>query len=153
MKVFVTGGGGVVLRFAQLQGPGSSHITTSSARARRRTNPSIRPPGDCTSFFLDEAAGAAVAATPQVPACIYDVADDELRTRAEAGWVLAEALGIDPPHAVPAAPLALVPPLAEELMEPLRIADARLEQASGWRPTRPSIQGSWWTATGEAART
>lgn len=145
-------GAGVVLRFAQFHGPGSSHVTAFNALARRRINPFVGPPDAYTSFVHADDAGAAVAAALEVPAGTYNVADDEPLTRAEAGRVVAEALGVEPPHAVPAAGRALMPQLAKELMKSLRISNARLARVSDWRPAHPSIRGSWWTATGEEAR-
>ncbi len=143
---------GVVLRFAQLHGSGSTHVATFNALARRRINPFLGPPDAYTSFVHADDAGAAVAAALEVPAGVYNVADDAPLTRAEAGRVVAEALGVEPPRAVPAAGRAMMPSLAKELMKSLRISNARLKQASRWRPAHPSIRGSWWTTTGEGAR-
>ncbi|HEX4867985.1 MAG TPA: NAD-dependent epimerase/dehydratase family protein [Acidimicrobiales bacterium] len=139
------GGSGVVLRFAQFHGPGSHHVEVFNGLARRRINPFVGAPDAYTSFIHADDAGSAVAAALALPAGIYNVGDDEPLTRAEAGLVVAEALGVKPPHALPGVARAASPRSAKALMRSLRISNAKLKGASGWRPAHPSIRGSWAT--------
>lgn len=138
-----SGGTGAVLRFAQFHGPGSSHVEAFNAMVRKRINPFIGDPDGYVSFVHADDAGAAVAAALTVPSGTYNVADDEPLTRRDAGLVIAEALGVKPPKAVPAAVRAAMPRSGKLLMKSLRISNARFKQASGWTPTHPSIRGSW----------
>lgn len=138
-----TGGTGVVLRFAQLHGPGSSHVEAFNAMARKRVNPFVGHPDGYLSFVHADDAGTAVAAAFRVSSGVYNVADDEPLTRREAGIVIAEALGVKPPKTVPAAVRAAMPRSGKLLMKSLRISNARFKQASGWAPAHPSIRGSW----------
>jgi nucleoside-diphosphate-sugar epimerase len=138
-----SGGTGVVLRFAQFHGPGSSHVEAFNAMARKRINPFVGDPDGYVSFVHADDAGTAAAAALAVPSGVYNVADDEPLTRREAGLAVAEALGVKPPKAVPAPVRATMPRSAKLLMKSLRISNARFKQASGWAPAHPSIHGSW----------
>lgn len=137
------GGTGVVLRFAQFHGPGSHHVDAFNGIARKHINPFIGPPDAYMSSIHADDAGTAVAAALTVPAGVYNVADDEPLTRAEAGVAVAEALGVKPPHTVPKVVQAASPRSAKSLMKSLRISNAKLKAASDWRPQHPSIRGSW----------
>ena len=139
------GGAGVVLRFAQFHGPGSGHVETFNAIARRRINPFVGAPDSYASFIHADDAGAAVAAAFELPGGIYNVADDEPLTRADAGAAISAALGVKPPKAVPRAVRAILPASAKLMMKSLRISNARLKAASSWTPRHPSIRGSWAT--------
>lgn len=145
---FTAGGGiGVVLRFAQLHGSGSSHVDTFNALARKRINPFVGDPAAYTSFVHADDAGTAVAAALTIPSGIYNVADDAPLTRAEAGLIVAEALGVKPPKAIPAPLRAVTPSSGKLLMRSLRISNRRFKEASGWVPQHPSIRGSWATSS------
>jgi nucleoside-diphosphate-sugar epimerase len=137
------GGTGVVLRFAQFHGPGSSHVEAFNRIARRRVNPFVGPPDAYTSFIHADDAGSAVAAALGAPAGIYNVGDDEPLTRRQAGEAVAEALGVKPPKAIPGAVQAAMPKTAKSLTRSLRIANGRFKAATGWSPAHPSIRGSW----------
>lgn len=138
-----SGGTGVVLRFAQFHGPGSSHVDAFNAMVRKRINPFLGDPDGYVSFVHADDAGTAAAAALTVPSGTYNVADDEPLTRREAGLVIAAALGVKPPKAIPAAVRAAMPRSGKLLMKSLRISNARFKQASGWAPAHPSIRGSW----------
>jgi nucleoside-diphosphate-sugar epimerase len=137
------GGTGVVLRFAQFYAPEASHTRSFNATVRRRVNPFLGPPEGYTSFIHAEDAGSAVVAALRAPSGTYNVADDEPMTRAEAGRVLADALGVKPPHAVPRVVQAATPASAKLLMRSLRVSNRRFKVATGWAPSHPSIRGSW----------
>ena len=142
---FTAGGGiGVVLRFAQFHGEGSTHVETFNSIARKRLNPFHGAPDAYTSFVHADDAGTAVAAALTVPAGVYNVADDEPMTRVDAGAVVAAVLGVRPPKTVPAALRAATPRSGRLLMKSLRISNQKLKDASDWTPQHPSIRGSWW---------
>lgn len=138
-----SGGTGVVLRFAQFHGPGNRHVEAFNRLLRRRINPFIGGPDAYWSWIHADDAGSAVAAALVVPAGAYNVADDEPLTRAEAGGAAAAALGVKPPRSTPAPLQAVMPRSAKQLMKSLRISNAKLRAASDWRPSHPSIRGSW----------
>ena len=137
------GGVGVVLRFAQFHGPGSSHVEAFNKLARKRVNPFIGPADAHTSFVHADDAGTAVAAALLAPAGIYNVGDDEPLTRREAGEAVAAALGVKPPKVIPGAVQAAMPKTAKSLARSLRISNGRFKAATGWAPAHPSIRGSW----------
>jgi nucleoside-diphosphate-sugar epimerase len=139
------GGVGVVLRFGQFHGPGSSHVEAFNAMARRRINPFVGPPDAYCSFIHADDAGSAVAAALEVPAGTYNVVDDQPLTRLEAGQALAEAVGAKRLHLPPALLRSTVLRSAKPLMKSLRVSNAKLKSASGWTPRHPSIRGSWAT--------
>jgi nucleoside-diphosphate-sugar epimerase len=139
------GGDGVVLRFAQFHGPGSTHVDAVNAMARRRINAFLGAPDAYWSFIHADDAGAAVAAALRAPGGIYNIADDEPLTRREIGLVLADAIGAKPPRSAPAAARAVMPKMAKALMRSHRISNARFREATGWAPAHPSINGSWAT--------
>ena len=57
--------------------------------------------------------------------------------------VLAEALGVKPPHALPKVVRAATPGVGKLLMRSLRVSNQRFKDATGWSPHHPSIRGSW----------
>lgn len=144
-RAAAAGGSGVVLRFGQFHGPGNAHVTSFNALARKRINPFLGAPDAFWSFIHVHDAGTAVAAALTVPSGIYNVADDEPVTRADAGLAVAAALGVKPPRGVPAAARAVMPASGKLLMKSLRISNRKLKEASDWRPQHRSIRGSWWT--------
>ena len=145
---FTAGGGtGVVLRFAQFHGAGSSHVEAFSSLVRKHINPFVGAPDAYTSFIHADDAGSAVVAALAVPAGIYNVADDEPLTRAEAGAAVAAALGVKPPRSVPGPVRAALPRSGKLMMKSLRISNRKLKEASGWAPSHPSIRGSWFAGT------
>ena len=117
-----------------------------NATARRRINPFLGPPDGYTSFIHAEDAGSAVVAALRAPSGIYNVADDEPLTRAEAGPDrCAEALGSSRP--TPCRRWCRPPRRASAklLMRSLRVSNHRFKEATGWQPAHPSIRGSWPT--------
>jgi nucleoside-diphosphate-sugar epimerase len=143
---FAEGGGeGVVLRFAQFYAPESSHTQAFNALARRRLNPFLGAPEAYASFIHAEDAGAAVVAALGAPSGIYNVGDDEPLTRAEAGRVVAAALGVRPPKAIPGPLRKAAPSSAKLLMRSQRVSHDRFTAATGWHPTHPTIREGWST--------
>lgn len=137
------GGAGVVLRFAQFVAPDSGHVRTFNALVRRRINPFMGDPDDYTSFVHAEDAAAAVVAALSAPPGIYNVADDEPVTKAEAGRNIAERLGVKPPRSMPKLLRTATPKSAKLLMRSHRIDHGRFTAATGWTPAHGSIRASW----------
>ena len=132
-----------MLRFAQFYAPDSTHVQTFNAAVRRRVNPFVGDPDGYVSFVHAEDVGAAVAAALHAPSGTYNVVDDEPVTRAEAGRIVAAALGVKPPHALPRVARAVLPRSAKLLTKSLRVSHARFTAATGWKPAHRSIDGSW----------
>jgi nucleoside-diphosphate-sugar epimerase len=139
------GGAGVALRFAQFYAPEAAHTIAFNTTVRRRLNPFVGAPEAYSSFIHAEDAGSAVVAALRAPSGIYNVADDEPLTREEAGQIVAEALGVKPPHALPKVVRAATPGVGKLLMRSLRVSNRRFKEATGWTPAHPSIRGSWPT--------
>jgi len=137
------GGAGVALRFAQFYAPEAAHTIAFNTTVRRRLNPFVGAPEAYSSFIHAEDAGSAVVAALRAPSGIYNVADDEPLTREEAGQIVAEALGVKPPHALPKVVRAATPGMGKLLMRSLRVSNRRFKEATGWTPAHPSIRGSW----------
>lgn len=142
---FADDGTGVALRFAQFYAPDSTHTKAANATVRRRINPFLGDPGGYTSFIHAEDAGTAVVAALRAPSGTYNVGDDEPLTRAEAGEVVADALGVKRPHALPRVVRAVSPTSAKLLMKSLRVSNSRFKAATEWSPDHPSIRGAWPT--------
>ena len=138
-----SGGTGVVLRYAQFYSADSHHVVTFNSAARRRLNPFVGDPEAYWTFIEAEDAGSAVEAALRAPSGIYNVADDEPMTRAEAGRAVAEVLGVKPPKMVPKLLRAAAPSTGKHLMKSLRVSNRRFKEATGWQPRHPSIRGSW----------
>jgi nucleoside-diphosphate-sugar epimerase len=145
MRFAQHGGTGVALRFAQFYAPEAAHTIAFNTTVRRRLNPFVGAPEAYSSFIHAEDAGAAVVAALQAPSGIYNVADDEPLTREEAGRIVAEALGVKPPHALPKVVRAATPGVGKLLMRSLRVSNRRFKEATGWAPDHPSIRGAWPT--------
>jgi nucleoside-diphosphate-sugar epimerase len=141
------GGAGVVLRFAQFHGPDSAHVGFFNGLLRKRINPFVGPPDAYTSFIHADDAGSSVATAMTLPPGVYNVGDDEPLTRLEAGRAAAAALGVKPPHTIPAAARATVLHSAKPMMRSLRVSNAKLKAASEWTPSLPSVRGSWATSS------
>lgn len=149
------GGDGVVLRFAQFYSADSEHVRAFNGWARRRINPFLGDPGSYWSFVHADDAGAAVAAALTIPGGVYNVGDDEPVTRADAGRIVADALGVQPPRSIPRLLRLATPPSAKALMRSLRVSNRRFRDASGWAgpPLDARLLAAGWTAlTGTRAR-
>jgi nucleoside-diphosphate-sugar epimerase len=144
-------GAGVVLRFAQFYAPEAGHTVAFDRVLRRRVNPWMGPADAYVSLVHAEDAGAAVVAALGAPGGVYNVADDEPLTRAEAGRAAAARLGVGPPRALPGPLLGLLPGSAKLLMRSQRVSNRRFREASGWAPAHPSIRSSWPTADASTA--
>lgn len=134
------GRGGVVLRFAQFYAPDASHTKTYATAFRLRTNPLIGPADAFISFIGMPAAARAVVASLDVPAGVYNVADDDPPTRGEAGRTVAAALGRGRPVSAPMGIVRRVNPSAELLARSQRVDNRRL-RSHGWAPDHAGAAG------------
>ncbi len=144
-------GDAVVLRFATFYGPDSAHTRQAIAAARRGVAAALGPLDTYRSWVTtDDAAAAVVAALHAAPGT-YNVADDEPLHQVDFFDALAAALGRG--ALVPAPGFeAAVDGLAEPLTRSLRISNAKLRGATGWRPGSPSAREGRRAVVEAAAR-
>jgi nucleoside-diphosphate-sugar epimerase len=134
---------GVVLRYANLYGPGTSWSEGGELLelVHRRRLPLIGDGAGVWSFVhVDDAASATVVACHAGAPGVYNVADDEPAPAAVWLPALAEAVGAGPPRRVPAWIGRLAAGEAGVSMF-TRIRGASNERAKrelGWRPRHPS---------------
>lgn len=120
----------------------SDHVRTFNTTVRRRINPFVGDPEGFVSFVHADDAAAAVVAALTAPTGIYNIANEPV-TRAEAGRIVAETLGVKPPRGVPKPLRAASPSSAKLLMRSQRVSHERFTAATGWTPVHESIRGSW----------
>ena len=134
---------GVVLRFALFYGPDSGYTLDTVKFVRRGWAPTFgSEEGFISSVSHDDAATAVVAAL-DVPAGIYNVADDEPVRRREYFDSLAAVIGARPPKLPPAWMAKFVGPLGETIARSLRISNRRLRTEGAWAPRHPSVVEGW----------
>jgi nucleoside-diphosphate-sugar epimerase len=136
------GGVGVALRFAMFYGAGASHTEVQLKVARRGLSPFPGPKDGYQSFVhIDDAATATVAAF-EVPAGIYNVAEDEPATRRELAVAIGAALSRRPVRAVPGI-ARLGGEKTAYLSRSVRVSNRRFRAASEWSPSYPSPTAGW----------
>ncbi len=137
------GRAGVVLRFAYFYGPDSDLVLEMIKDVRSGWAPVF---GASDAFYPslshDDAACAVVAAL-EVPAGIYNVADDEPLRRRELADSLAAALGVRPPWLPPRWTAKLLGSLGEGMARSLRISNRKFKAESTWAPKYPSVREGW----------
>jgi nucleoside-diphosphate-sugar epimerase len=145
--------GGIVLRYGQLYGPGSSFTKDGSwaRNLRRRRLPIVGEGAGVFSFVhVEDAASATVAALEQRGPAIYNVVDDEPAEIRE--WISAytRAVGAPAPWRVPAWVGRLAAgQVAVDMMNELRGAsNARIKRELGWRPKYASWRQGFEQALG-----
>ncbi|PXY30898.1 NAD-dependent epimerase/dehydratase family protein [Prauserella muralis] len=134
------GGTGVVLRFGWFLGPGAAHSEQLLALARRHVAASIGPPHTFVSSIHVADGATAVAAVLEAPAGTYNVVDDEPLTKREYADALARAAGATPWLRPPGRAALLLGDRLTSLTRSLRVSNARLRSATGWRPSHPSAR-------------
>ncbi|HVT77628.1 MAG TPA: SDR family NAD(P)-dependent oxidoreductase [Acidimicrobiales bacterium] len=136
--------GGVVLRFAQFYAPEASHTKDSVRMARLGMAPAVGDPdGYCSYIWADDAARAVVAAL-DIPAGIYNVAEDEPLTRREGAAILADALHKKKLRTSMAKLSAkVIGSQGSLLARSNRISNAKFKEATGWTPQVPSQREGW----------
>jgi nucleoside-diphosphate-sugar epimerase len=144
------GAAGVAVRLGRLYGPGRASAMLV-AQVRGRELPVL---GDgrqfVSSLHADDAAAAIVAAL-EVPAGIYNVADDEPARAGERLDALAARLGAPRPRRIPVLLARLaIGGAARYLAVSQRVTSRRFREASGWRPAWPSVLDGWADVAADA---
>jgi nucleoside-diphosphate-sugar epimerase len=141
---FTRGGrDGVVLRFAFFYGPDSGFSIDMIRYVRKGWAPAFGDPSGFISSVTHDDAAAAVVTALDVPAGIYNVADDQPLRRREFYGSIAAALDVTPPRFPPAWLARIAGSLGETLARSQRISNRKLRDASGWRPAMPSAREGW----------
>ena len=141
-RVTAAGSTGVVLRFAAFYGPDSDSTLDMIRLAKRRIAISAGPNGYMSSITTDDAASAVVASL-SAPAGLYNVGDDEPVTRREFFATLAGVLGVRPPFIAPAGLAKLGGAKAAVLTRSQRVSNRHFVDATGWKPTHPTVREGW----------
>ncbi len=145
--------GGIVLRYGQLYGPGTSFTKDGSwaTGLRRRRLPIVGAGSGLFSFVhVDDAASATVAALEHRGPATYNVVDDEPAPIRE--WIpfYTRTVGAPSPWHVPAWIGRLAAgAIAVDMMNELRGAsNARIKRELGWQPKYASWREGFQTALG-----
>lgn len=145
------GGAGVVLRFAGFYGADSPLFLDLAKYVRKGFAPVPgRPDAFASSVSHDDAAAAVVAAL-NVPAGIYNVADDEPFRRRDYFGAMAAVLGVPAPRLLPPWTTWLFGSLGETLARSQRLSNRKLREASGWSPKYPSVREGFAAVLGNRA--
>jgi len=145
--------GGIVLRYGQLYGPGTSFAKDGSwaANLRRRRLPIVGTGGGVFSFLhVEDAASATVAALGYESPATYNVVDDDPAPIHEWAPVYARAVDAPKPWHAPAWVGRLAAGrVAVEMMQELRGAsNARIKRELGWTPKYASWREGFQSALG-----
>jgi nucleoside-diphosphate-sugar epimerase len=138
------GGRGIVLRFAGFYAPDSVQTLTMAALARRRRMALIgRGDNYFASIHTDDAA-AAVVASLEAPAGVYNVGDDNPLRFREYMAAMTAAVGAPPLRRIPGfmGPLVMGATWSY-LRRSQRISSRRLRQTVGWRPRVTDAREGW----------
>jgi 2-alkyl-3-oxoalkanoate reductase len=136
------GGTGLVLRFAGFYGP-DPLLGAMLDVIRRGWSPLPGDPRAFASFISQDDAASAVVAAIDLPAGIYNVAEDEPMRRGE--WVnsLADAARLRRPRPLPAWLSRYGGSLMDLLSRSQRISNRKLRRASGWVPKYANAKQAW----------
>lgn len=137
------GGVGVVLRFAAFYGPDSRFLEDLVRSVRHGFAPLFGSADAYISSVAHDDAAAAVLAALELPAGVYNVADDEPVSHRSFVDSLAEALGVRPPKLPPRWMTALGGSLAATMARSLRVSNGKLRAASRWAPAFRTIRDGW----------
>ncbi len=144
------GGAGVSLRFGLFYGAASDHTRLMLSAAAKGLLPLPGPAERYTSMVYVEDAAAAVVAALTLPVGLYNVVEDDPLTLGEHAAVLGAQLGRKPLKLLPAT-VGRVPTM-RILARSHRISNAKLREASNWRPAAPSVREGWEMVLQEVAR-
>jgi nucleoside-diphosphate-sugar epimerase len=144
---------GIVLRFGQWYGPGTTYASDGymANEVRRRRFPIVGPGTGVFSFVhIDDVVEATIAALERGSAGIYNVCDDEPAPLREWLPVYAEALGTKPPRRVPRWLARLAAGKFATLMttELRGASNAKAKRELGWTPRHPSWRQGFREALG-----
>jgi nucleoside-diphosphate-sugar epimerase len=139
-----TGGRGVVLRFGGFYGPDASSTRDTIRMAQLRRLPHFGAEANLFSSIYTADAGRAVAAALQVPAGIYNVADDEpIRFNEYIEAVVKAARAREPLHLPGFLGRWVFGEVWGYFSRSLRVSNAKLKQACGWKPSVASAIIGW----------
>lgn len=141
------GGTGIVLRFGFFYGTGASHAEQFLSMARFGIVPVLgRPDGFLSSIHVDDG-GRAAAAALTVPAGTYNVVDDEPLTKRAYATAIADAAGRRAWLRGPGRATRLLGHRTSSLSRSIRASNAKLRNASDWKPRYPSAREGWQAMT------
>jgi nucleoside-diphosphate-sugar epimerase len=131
----------IVLRLGVLYGPGNPLVADLLAAARRGLSAVVgRADGYQSSLWSEDAATAFVAALG-APSGTYDVVDDEPMRRRDIDAVLAGIVGRRSVRRLPERIQRLMAGAgAPFLFASQRVSNRRFQEATGWRPSVPSMR-------------
>ena len=115
--------------------------------------PNRRPKLEIVAPSASPEEAAAVVAALELPAGVYNVADDEPLRRREFFDSLASALGVKPPAIPPKWVALLAGSLGEMLTRSLRISNRKLRSESVWKPRYASAREGWRAVVEEVNET
>ena len=137
---------GISLRLGAFYGPASADSRQAVAMARKGLAMPIAPTDAYKSLiWIDDAASAVVSALENAPSGVWDVAEDEPFTQADAARALATAVGRGGLRQLPRWLLrfAVDRPVRDLLARSQRVRNDRFKQATGWRPEVPNQAEGW----------
>ena len=140
MRFAAMGGTSVILRFAFFYGPNDPFTEQLVGMARKGWLPLLGPPEAYFPMVTHDDAAAAVVTAIDGPAGTYNVVDDQPLTHRAIGDALARILDVRPPRLLPAWVARLGGSLGETLARSLRVSNAKLKGATGWRPSVPNAE-------------
>jgi 2-alkyl-3-oxoalkanoate reductase len=144
---------GVVLRFGNFYGPGTSFAADGSQadEARRRRLPVVgKGTGTFSFIHVEDAAAATVVAVERGAPGTYNVVDDEPAPMREWVPVYAEAVGAKPPRRVPVWLAGLIAGrgVARNAVELRGASNAKAKRELGWQPSYASWRQGFREALG-----
>jgi nucleoside-diphosphate-sugar epimerase len=135
---------GVVLRLARLYGPGRASIEVAAMARRGRLLVLGRGCNHVSSLHVEDA-GRALATAPDLPAGIYNVADDHPRTALELAEATVAGLAGRRVCRVPTPMARTLLGNATRLLTVSQRVDARrFRHATGWHAQHPDA-AAWWS--------
>src|SRR5579872_3293656 len=138
------GGRGVVLRFGGFYGSDAPSTRDTIKMAQLRRLPHFGAGANFFSSIYTADAGRAVAAALQVPAGIYNVADDEpIRFNEYVEAVVKASRAREPLRLPGFLGRWVFGKMWGYFSRSLRVSNAKLKQASGWKPSVPSAIIGW----------
>jgi nucleoside-diphosphate-sugar epimerase len=138
------GGRAIVLRFGALYSPDDPQTLAMARLLRRRLLPQIGESINYVSPLFTRDAGAAVAASLDAPAGVYNVCDDEPLRLKEYMDAAVSALGAAKPFKIPGwlGPLLFGAPW-RYVSRSQRVSNAAFKRAAGWAPSVPRAGDGW----------
>lgn len=134
-----SGSDSVILRFGVFYGVGAAHSEMIMNLARRHIGFQAGRPGSYVSSIHLADAAAAVVSALHAPSGTYNVVDDCPVTAAQNSKAMAAAIGARPWITAPGRLALLAGSRSTSMTRSLRVDNARLRDATGWKPRYPSV--------------